>query len=166
MPYRARQGKVQPLMKTLRPLKGLSGNPTLILRGAGISRRGTIFPSAQWQKTKVGRPPGVSAALRYPENRSGLRCSSDSPTAAEIPQCLHLPPAAALRDSAHGRDFVGAPDFSFLHCAEGSVSSRTKTSPPRIYCLNEPGPGFPTITKKKWRFRGWTLRSSSSRLNS
>ena len=39
-------------------------------------------------------------ALRYPENRSGLRCSSDSPTAAVIPQCLPLPPAAALRDSA------------------------------------------------------------------
>ena len=40
------------------------------------------------------------SALRYPENRSGLRCSSDSPTAAVIPQCLHLPSAAALRDSA------------------------------------------------------------------
>ena len=39
-------------------------------------------------------------ALRYPENRSGLRCSSDSPTAAVIPQCLPLPSAAALRDSA------------------------------------------------------------------
>ena len=44
--------------------------------------------------------PPPRPALRYPENRSGLRCSSDSPTAAVIPQCLHLPPAAALRDSA------------------------------------------------------------------
>jgi len=43
------------------------------------------------------------SALRYPENRSGLRCSSDSPTAAVIPQCLPLPPAAALRDSAMRR---------------------------------------------------------------
>ena len=39
------------------------------------------------------------SALRCPKNRSGLRCSSDSSTAAVIPQCLHLPPAAALRDS-------------------------------------------------------------------
>jgi hypothetical protein len=41
--------------------------------------------------------------LRCPENRSGLRCSSDFPTAAEIPQCLHLPPAAALRDTVRAK---------------------------------------------------------------
>ena len=42
--------------------------------------------------------------LAVPGESFGPRCSSDSPTAAVIPQCLHLPPAAALRDSALRRN--------------------------------------------------------------
>jgi len=43
-----------------------------------------------------------SSALRYPENRSGLRISSGFPTAAVIAGRLSLPPAAAARNSPGG----------------------------------------------------------------
>ena len=66
------------------------------------------------------------SALRYPENRSGLRRSSDSPTAAVIPQCLPLPLAAALRDSAlRPNERPQAPGRK----AEKRTLSRRRTAP-------------------------------------
>ena len=107
----------------------------LPLRGREGSFSHVHFPAAQNRGEVAASHPNPKrpqylvvgqrrslAALRYPENRSGLRCSSYSPTAAEIPQCLHLPLAAALRDSAHGRDSRGTVIQRLSHSVSGISS--------------------------------------------
>ena len=42
------------------------------------------------------------SALRYPKNAAGVRSSLHFSTAAEIPDSLHLPPAARARNSPKG----------------------------------------------------------------